>query len=309
MYEDFTDPSWIEVDPNNHISVANSTHVDFEACREHDAYLYKNYSTDYFSTFKLSIDAKFIDGVSNTQGHFLLLSNALESVDDLLSTTETYITLYFKKSIVYTRIGLQEGYNGLDYNDVKDGISFNTMYYFMVVKEGTLLTVEIYSTSNLRNIGGAGDVGSLSLTLHANHNFQYLMVCNTWSSSNQEYLGNIDVENLLFSFYTIIFRFNNGGILRVNNITFTNGTSKGYNNGTILELVSIPQNSSFVFSYFEWDSNNATTNPYNLTITSNMTVWLYFSVPSVDGVYMGYGLVLLGLIIGLVIGVLLGSKK
>jgi len=105
------------------------------------------------------------------------------------------------------------------------------------------------------------------------------------------------------------FYYNEGGILRVDNVTLTNGTQNAYGNGTVLELASLPLNSTYIFYYFEWNGNNATTNPYNLTITSNMTVWLYFSVPSVDGVYMGYGLAFLTLIVGLVIGLLLSLRK
>ena len=93
-----------------------------------------------------------------------------------------------------------------------------------------------------------------------------------------------------------------GGIFRVDNITITNGTSNIYINGTILELASLPQNSSFIFFYFEWDNNNATSNPYNLTVMSNLTIWCYFSsVEIVDYVLTIGLLVSLGLIIVLVI--------
>lgn len=103
----------------------------------------------------------------------------------------------------------------------------------------------------------------------------------------------------------LTFYFNNGGQFRVDNATMNNGTTQFYDYGSVIELASLPQNSSYVFSIFEWDSTNATTNPYDLTINSNLTVWLYFSVPEVGG-YAGFSFLFFGLLMGLTIGVLVG---
>jgi len=76
--------------------------------------------------------------------------------------------------------------------------------------------------------------------------------------------------------YSVNFRFNVGGQFRVDNATVTNGTTYSYTkNGTVYELVAIPKNSSYVFVSFNWSSSSVT-NPYNLTVTQNETVWCIF---------------------------------
>lgn len=75
----------------------------------------------------------------------------------------------------------------------------------------------------------------------------------------------------------VTFYNNAGGIFRIDSETTTNGTLTEYANNTVLELSSLPQNNSFVFSFFEWDSTNTTSNPHNLTVSSNQTVWCIFA--------------------------------
>jgi len=77
--------------------------------------------------------------------------------------------------------------------------------------------------------------------------------------------------------YNITFYFNEGGILRVDNMTITNSSSQSYFNGSIIELVAIAEgNLTYGFNNFTWNSNSNVSNPYDLTITSDLTVWCYF---------------------------------
>lgn len=82
-----------------------------------------------------------------------------------------------------------------------------------------------------------------------------------------------------YTFHTVTFKFNEGGIFRVDNATVSNGSSNEYGNGIVIELCAIPQNSSWVFVSFNWTGGSATTNPYDYTVTSNDTVWCYFEDP------------------------------
>lgn len=79
--------------------------------------------------------------------------------------------------------------------------------------------------------------------------------------------------------FYIAFYFNEGGQLRVNCSVANNATMNAYQNGTVLELVAVPQNSSFVFVSFNWSSGSSLTNPHNYSVTSNKTIWLYFADP------------------------------
>ena len=107
---------------------------------------------------------------------------------------------------------------------------------------------------------------------------------------------------------TVTFRNNTGGIFRVDNATLSNGTSKGFWSGTVLEFCALPENSSVVFSMFEWNSQNVTTNPHNFTVSSNASVWCVFEESPKSRLAVG---LLFGLIIGLVIGLIiaLGVSK
>lgn len=78
---------------------------------------------------------------------------------------------------------------------------------------------------------------------------------------------------------TLTFYFNIGGEFRVDNATITNGTQNTYVNGTVIELCAVTENESYVFKNFTWNGNSHTTNPYDLSVTSDLTVWCYFVDP------------------------------
>jgi len=81
---------------------------------------------------------------------------------------------------------------------------------------------------------------------------------------------------------TVTFYFYEGGQLQVDGDLVANGTESEYANGTIIGLAALPSNSSYVFYSFLWDSDTNGSNPYNLTITSDLTVWCIFDVPEDD---------------------------
>lgn len=112
-------------------------------------------------------------------------------------------------------------------------------------------------------------------------------------------------DNLLYwivpkSYLTIYFT--NGGILRRDNATMTNGTELSYANNTLVafELVAIVEgNMTYGFNNFTWDSSYNISNPYdfNETITGNLTLWTYF-----EPITAGAGSFSVGIGAGLVLG-------
>jgi len=78
---------------------------------------------------------------------------------------------------------------------------------------------------------------------------------------------------------TITFFYTIGGQFRVNHATLTNGSQNTYPSETIIELCAVTQNRSWIFISFNWSDGSATTNPYNYTVSQNMTIWLYFRDP------------------------------
>lgn len=304
-YEDFTtygsDP---HNDPNNRISLVGTNHIDFYSTRlsaDH-AYLHKDYGGGFFTDFIHSVDIR-TDFTSGTSlGFTWVLSNTKHDWRDMLIITADAIGIRFYEAD--NSLSLVEMDSGVQYLDSYSA-SGNTWYFLDIIKTGTNLTCNIYSNAPRTTL-----LDTLYLNLHSDWSFRYVYGVCGYGGGPVSQWQNIDVENLdlHLSVHSVTFYNNSGGILRVNNATVTNGTQIIFVFGSIIELASLPQNSSYLFSYFEWDISSSTTNPYDLTIPSNLTVWCYFLEVEVG--YAGFSFLFFGLIIGLVLGaILLIAKK
>jgi len=317
VFEDFT--TFTEYDPNEVIDIINSTLINANVSRGYDEYVYKDYGVEYFENFTHTLDGKFgqdlnIDSICFPQ----LLSNDIDDAKGLTNNNKDFIGFYsYDFSIPpptpTQTITLRECDAGTSYINVSSVLSNDVWYYFRFHKNGTYLNLAYWTNGDDRdnNNRTAGSyVEDLTLNLQHNYKFRYLFVVNTWNTGinyrTKTYIRNlwIGTEGYFVTFYR-----SNGGILRVNDTTVSNGTQTEYLNGTILELAGLTSNASFVWLNFTWDSYNATSNPFNLTVTSNATVWCYFSVAP-EG-YAGFSFLFFGLIIGVIVGAILGygSKK
>jgi len=188
-YEDFT--GYTEVDPNSHIA-KTANHVDFQDYRTEDAYLYKDKGAGHFTDFTHKINIKSVSGALWHQAHIWLLSNDIDDAKGLLANGKTAITIDIYKAgsgVVY--LTLEEFYTTGEYGNSWSPMSENVWYYLTIQKSGTALTCKVYSDSARTTL-----LTTLSLTLHANHNFRYVFVCNTWNSNSAGCNGDEDVENL-----------------------------------------------------------------------------------------------------------------
>jgi len=313
-YEDFIN-DYTEVDiPTDRINVDSTTKVTVtDGDMDETFYLYCDKGVDFFDgDFIHVIDAQIgTTTVTNAQYAIWALQNQLSGYRPCADSLHV-IVLYQSGNYFFV---LYERNNNNQYGATAISVSVDVTYFLKMKRDeavgsfGTLY-LGIYTTSVLRDNGDAtdGDVGNALLTLHAKNDFQYIMAVSSFDLALSGYAisafsENLDLNPILLS---VTFYFNEGGILRVNNATMVNGTNRFYGNGTFLELASLPLNSTYVFSSFTWDNSNATTNPYNLTITENLTVWCYFSVP--EG-YGGFVFLFFGLLVGLVIGALVGFSS
>jgi hypothetical protein len=186
-YNDFT-----EVDPNTHLAIVGTNHLDFDAYKNEDCYLYKDYGTDHFGDFEHKVDMKAsaLDDYDNS--FFWMLSNDINDVHDLYGGGKTFLTLRCIKFSGTSHIVLEEYESGnLWYDDYV--ITGDTWYYLTVTKSGTSLTCKIYSDSARTIL-----LDTLSLTLHADHKFRYLFGCNTYNDGNAN-VCTLDIENLTTS--------------------------------------------------------------------------------------------------------------
>lgn len=318
LYEDFT--TYTEVEPDDRIQ-KTTNHIDIHTERNEDSYLYKDYGVNHFTDFTHDVNF-YINSVGIGQRPIVLvwlLSNDLDDYYGLITNSKTAIGVrfYSRTDANYYRILLTESYGGTEYwnlfEDSPDEDGYDTWFYLKIMKSATSLKCGIYSTAELRDAGDAtdGDIGNLSLTLQADHNFRYVFGCNTWNDGNADWDLDADIENLdLQEKWTVTFYNNIGGILKVNGTTISNGTSKAYYRNEVIELGALPLNSSYTFQNFTWNSNYNETNPHNLTITSDLTLWCYFDKPSTFSIGLGSGFILAFILsMALIIGVVAISRR
>jgi len=312
IHEDFSS-DYTEIDPNNHITVKNSSYVDFQAERGEDAHLYRDFEAGFFENFTHTVNVLMNSSIESSVCPVWGLTNEVDDYKGISTSGNTTIYVYMRRqnSPPLYLISLREYYDvdtppSESYQNLSNLITVDTWYYLTIEKNGTSLVCDIYTDEARSSL-----FQTLSLTLHANHNFRYMMACNTHNTGHPNIYGIVHIWNLWLGFesYYVTFYFTEGGILRLDNPTTSNGTQVEFLNGTQIELAGLVQNASYIWLNYTWGASNATSNPYNLTVTQNATVWCYFSVAP-EG-YAGYGFIFLGVILGLVVGAMVGygSKR
>lgn len=189
--EDFT--TYTEVDPNEHIDLVGTNHIDFDAWMNEDAYIYKDKGVDHFGDFEHLIAVKIIS-VSDTwsQAFIWTLQNRVDTVSGIAGEYEALIAINIVKSPGLNEIMLVEYYTTPVYYQENSWVyaAFDTWYYLTIKKVGTSLTCKIYSDSARTTL-----ITTLSLTLHADHKFRYIFSANVWNNANARHYT-IDIENL-----------------------------------------------------------------------------------------------------------------
>ena len=193
LKQDYT--TFTEVDPNSHLALVGTDHLDFDAYMNEDCYLYKDYGVDYFGDFEHKVDMKASPIDSDSLGVFWLLSNDIDDVKGLQDASKTAIHVCLTESAGFKMILVTEEYNGMSYKTAWMSGVADTWYYLTITKSGTSLIVNIYSDSARTNL-----LSFLPLTLHADHKFRYLFGCNTWNSGDAK-VCTFDIENLLLTPY------------------------------------------------------------------------------------------------------------
>jgi len=190
--KDFTTST--EVDPNNHIDLVGTNHIDFDAWMNEDAYRYWDEGVDHFGDFEHKIDINAVSGDWARHAISWMLSNDLDDACGLRTADKTNIRVHsisWTETLVYLRI--YDDYLGDGYNDSYDS-AYNTPYYLTLKKISTptnTLTCKIYLDSDRTNLDD-----TLTLELHADYKFRYVFACNTWDASQAQHFAEFDIENL-----------------------------------------------------------------------------------------------------------------
>jgi len=189
-YEDFT--TYTEVDPNSHIGLVGTSHVDFQAWMNEDAYLYKDKGVDHFGTsWEHKIDVKYVSQLTSHAAALWMLSNDIDDLYGLYSASKPAIFVYAFYTGSASVMAIREYYQGAMYESSQFTMTAGTMYYLTVKRDGTALTCKIYSDSARTNL-----LATLSLTLQSGQpSHRYVWVADTYNSAQARW-GDFDIENL-----------------------------------------------------------------------------------------------------------------
>jgi len=189
VYEDFT--TYTELDPNNHIDLVGTNHIDFDAYMNEDAYLYKDKGTDFFSNFEHKIDIKLISASASYAFNYpWCVANAIGAIYPDLGGSTNLLNLQIYKSPGSPGVCLTEYYGASSWQDCSIALSFGTWYYLTIKKVGTALTCKIYSDSVRTTL-----LDTLSLTLHADIKYRYIYAANVWNGGEDRHFDTT-IENL-----------------------------------------------------------------------------------------------------------------
>lgn len=179
-----------------------------------------------------------------------------------------------------------DGWVTFNFIGTKPNLTVQT-YYLAVWSETQAGPCQSYYS-----IGQTGDVGyTIVWGLYAYNSFPSTIWGLTVHYHNARasiYCSYTQRDNLVTYYMTeggkLVVNFGWSGTEAYTRIEIPNGTVKAYPDNEVIELLAVPQNSSYIFQSFNWTGGSSTSNPYNYTVTGTMTVWCYFDeTPTGDG--------------------------
>jgi len=258
VYEDLK--GFTETDPGTRIDVLHHNYLDFVANTSEDGRVTKDYGVGHFGNFthkfKFCIDSS-AEGANAYP--YLLAVDTLDDAKGLHDASKIFIGVRVTQDGASSyKLYLHEDNAGTAYEDTALTIALTTFYFCKLVKSTTSLTLEVYSTQTLLDAGGSGDLGSKTLTLHANHTFRYLYAGDTYNDGTNK-TCDLDIENFAIGevttpgqiedFYidaTNIYAFTTNGMIY--KITKADGVLNANNNLIPTGSSHIPKPFSFFYA-------------------------------------------------------------
>jgi hypothetical protein len=195
VYEDLK--GFTETDPATWIDIIHHNYLDFNANTSQDARVTKDYTADHFGNFthkfKFCIDSSAEGAVAYP---YLLAKDTLDDAKGLHDGSKIFIGVRVTQDGASSyKLYLHEDNGGSAYEDTALTIALTTFYFCRLVKSTTTLTLDVYSSQALLDAGASGDLGTKTLTLHANHTFRYLYAGDTYNDGSNK-TCDLDIENL-----------------------------------------------------------------------------------------------------------------
>ena len=193
--EDFT--TYTEVDPLNRFTVTSHNIDVFDLSKSEDAYVYSDKGVDHFDGDYEHLEDAIIHNTTSHRSECGLwgLSNVVDELNTLLSTYDVHAL-----SVLYetpdVRFQLYEGVSGSLYSDSFLGGSFETAYYFKIIRGesvGTYGTLYCYIYDDAER---TSLVDTLSLALHEKRDFRYVYAVNSVNTGGTTRHFYADINNL-----------------------------------------------------------------------------------------------------------------
>lgn len=174
--EDFS--GYTEEDPNSHIALVGTDHIDFNAYQNEDAWLRYDYGADYFGTyFKHTFDVKVVTDPVPEDGIMAgvwCLSNRLDDLYGLMSSgTDEFVSLYVWRDPADIINGgapcfvLREQDGAGATSSISAELTEGTTYSVAIERIGTSLIAIIYTGSTI--------FATLSITLTGGNSYRYMI--------------------------------------------------------------------------------------------------------------------------------------
>lgn len=192
-YEDFTD-GWIEEDTGGHLDFT-AYHIDHKGYRDEDCYLYKNKGVDYFTDFTHYINCKPV-GAFGTYGasYCWMLTNDINDFNGLVVANKTAIGVGCWHSGSAPYMSLEESFNETRYTTTPViWLTSGVQYYLNITKSGTFAELSVFDDAEMTSHVGASPS---NLTLHSDHQFQYVFAANTYNDGAASKWIDVDIDNL-----------------------------------------------------------------------------------------------------------------
>ena len=166
--EDFSDngATWYEYDPDSKISF--NQRLDFvNWIRTDEGYVHK--PIEPVSNFKLKYDFNLIEKWGNAKSVGPFISDVEGSITDLQNAQGNGVWLQYYAGYGVGKVYIQPFIDGVGQTNMNDvtrriPVDLNTVYYVTLIKEGNLITLNIYSDPN-RTINISGSPISVEASL------------------------------------------------------------------------------------------------------------------------------------------------
>jgi hypothetical protein len=161
----------------------------FYGCKNGSFYSYSDQGADYFLDFCQRVDVKLQSAEEGAKVAFWGVTNSVGDFNSIGDQDFIYIALENDGS---NKMVIVERYNNSDYSQSYT-ISLSTWYYLSIQKNGTSLTVNVYSDAERTSL-----LCSLSLTLHSDYHGRYFFSGSTFFTNKNDnktllfYLQNLD---------------------------------------------------------------------------------------------------------------------